>query len=184
MLRAVVDRWWVILVRGIAAMLLGLGMVLWPGVTLWAVILFFGAFTMADGITAIALGVHGKPGGRVWWEMVALGMLALFAGIGAVLWPQITLLIFIYYAGASAIIHGVIEIIAAIKLRKHIAGEWLLGLSGACSILFGILLFSCPITAAKALAIFIGVYMMLFGAMAVALAFRVRSLKSHVSASA
>lgn len=184
MFRAVVDRWWVLLVRGLLAMLCGLGAILWPQVTLWALIVFFGAFTMADGITAIVLGIHGKTDGKVWWEMIALGVLAIIAGLGALLWPGLTLLVFIIYAGVSAVIHGLLEIIAAIKLRKAIEGEWLLALSGLCSIVFGILLFVCPITAATAFAIFIGIYMMVFGAMAVALSFRLRSLKSRLPAGA
>lgn len=184
MLKTVADRWWVMLVRGICVILIGLGAIVWPQVTLFVAILFFGVFTMADGVTAFVLGINGKPDGRVWWEMIALGILAIVAGLGALVWPDLTLAVFIIYAAVSAIVHGVLEIIAAIKLRKVIDGEWLLALSGLFSIGFGILLFVYPIAAAEAFAIVIGIYMLFFGAMAVALALRLKSLKSKRPASA
>lgn len=181
MLQAVVDRWWVLLVRGICAVLIGIGALAWPQMTLWILIVLYGAFTLADGVGAVMLGVAAKREGRVWWEMIALGALAILAGIAAAVWPGVTLLIFVTIAGVSAIVRGVFEILAAIQLRKVIEGEWLLALSGLASIGFGILLLAYPVAGAVAFAYFIGAYMITVGIMAIVLSLRVRSLKSRTN---
>jgi uncharacterized membrane protein HdeD (DUF308 family) len=72
-----------------------------------------------------------------WWALVIRGQVAIAV---TVLMPAITALALVYVIAAWALVTGAFEIAAAIRLRKAIAGEWFLGLSGAASILFGIML--------------------------------------------
>jgi uncharacterized membrane protein HdeD (DUF308 family) len=176
MLDAICRRWWVHLVRGLAAICLGLCAMVWPGITLLVLVFLFAAFTIIDGVTSIILGIRGEQDGSVWWTMVLLGVLAITAGIIAFAWPALTLLVLLAIIAASAIVRGVLEIFAAIRLRKEIKGEWLLALSGVLSIIFGGLLIYRPDVGLVALALLFGAYMMVLGLLAVALSLRLRNI--------
>jgi uncharacterized membrane protein HdeD (DUF308 family) len=177
MLSTIAQLWWVLLLRGIFAALFGVFAIVWPGITLWVLIIAFAAFALVDGIAGIALGISGRVNGRSWWEMILLGLLGVLAGVIAFLWPGLTAVILLIIIASWAIIRGVLEIIAAIKLRRVIDGEWLLILSGLLSVAFGVLLFLRPGAGALAVMWLIGVYMLVFGIMAIALSLRLRSLK-------
>jgi uncharacterized membrane protein HdeD (DUF308 family) len=164
------------MIRGICAIAVGIATAFWPGITLLALVLLFGIFSIVDGVASIVLGVRGEADGTVWWMMVALGVLAIAAGIIALVWPQITLLALLAIIAASAIVRGVLEIIAAVRLRKVIQGEWLLALSGVLSIIFGGLIIWQPVAGLLAIAILIGAYMFALGVVAVALSLKLRGL--------
>src|ERR1700742_469771 len=93
MLTTVCKRWWVLLVRGIAAILFGICAIAWPGITLLYLVTLFGIFSIVDGVAALILGFRGEADGTVWWTMVTLGVVAIAAGIAAFAWPGVTLLI-------------------------------------------------------------------------------------------
>src|SRR5437868_8051876 len=84
---------------------------------------------------------------------------------------------------------GILEIVAAIKLRKLINNEWLLVLAGIASVAFGVVLLLQPAAGALVLIWWVGAYALLFGILLVVLAFRMRDRKStrlnssHVSIS-
>ena len=92
MLSTVCKRWWVLMLRGLAAIALGICAIVWPGMTLLSLVFVFATFTIIDGIAAIVLGFRGEADGTVWWTMVMLGLLAIAAGVIAIAWPGITLL--------------------------------------------------------------------------------------------
>jgi uncharacterized membrane protein HdeD (DUF308 family) len=164
------------MIRGICAIAVGIATAFWPGITLLALVLLFGIFSIVDGVSSIVLGVRGETDGTVWWTMVALGVLAIAAGLIALVWPQVTLLALLAIIAASAIVRGVLEIIAAVRLRKVIQGEWLLALSGVLSIIFGVLIIWQPVAGLLAIAILIGAYMFALGVVAVALSLKLRGL--------
>ena len=164
------------LIRGICAIALGISAIALPEITLWALIVVFGAFAIVDGVTGILLGLRGEPNGTVWWTMVLFGVLAIGAGVTAFAWPQLTALLLLTIIAVWAIIRGVLEIAAAIALRKEIDDEWVLGLSGLLSLAFGVLLMWRPGEGALALVLLIGAYMVAVGIMAVALSLRLRRM--------
>lgn len=176
MLFTICKRWWVLLIRGLAAIALGICAIAWPGPTLLSLVLLFGAFSIIDGIAAIILGFRGEADGTVWWTMVVLGLIAIAAGIAAYAWPGLTLLLLATIIAASAIARGVFEIYAAITLRKELDDEWILGLSGVMSVIFGLLIMFRPGAGLIALTLLIGAYMLALGIFAVALALRLRMM--------
>lgn len=176
MLVFLTTRWPVVLARGIACVLVGVLSVLWPGPTLWTLIVLFGAFAAADGLAALWLGFSARANGRVWWEMVLLGAAVLLAGAAALAWPGLTAVVFVTWIGVSALVRGALEISAAIQLRKVLDDEWLMVLSGGVSILFGAILLTKPAEAALALLLLIGAWMIVVGVMLIGLALRLRSL--------
>ena len=188
MLRMMCGRWWVLLLRGIVAILLGICAIAWPGITLLALAYVFAVFTAIDGLVAVVIGIRGESDGTVWWTMVILGAVAIAAGIIAAVmaltWPGLTLLVLLSVIAASAIVRGVFEIAAAIRLRKEIDDEWILGASGLLSILFGALILARPGVGVIAIAILIGAYMLALGTLAIVLSLRLRRMGNKLEAAA
>ena len=147
----------------------------WPGITLGALVLLYGAYALADGVFAIAAVMAGRTGGRPWWSLLVEGLVGIAVGIMTFAWPGISALVLLYLIAAWAFVTGIFEIVAAIRLREEIRGEWLLALSGILSILFGVALVIWPGAGALALVWVIGAYAIAFGALLIALGFRLRS---------
>jgi uncharacterized membrane protein HdeD (DUF308 family) len=176
MLDIICRRWWLLMMRGICAIIVGICTIVWPGITLLALVVLFGVFSIVDGVAALVLGFRGEADGTVWWTMVCLGALAMLAGIIALAWPGLSLLVLATIIAISALARGVFEIYAAIRLRNEIDDEWILGLSGAMSVIFGLLIMFRPGAGLIAIALLIGAYMLALGVFAVALALRLRAM--------
>jgi len=166
--------WSALALRGVLAILFGFLVFVWPGITLWVLILFFGANALVDGVLALVAAIRGGASGARWWGMLIEGILGIATGIITFVWPGLTALVLLYVIAAWAIIIGVFEIIAAIRLRKEIEGEWLLGLRGVLAIVFGVVLFANPGAGALALVWVIGAFSIALGVLELALAFRLR----------
>jgi uncharacterized membrane protein HdeD (DUF308 family) len=104
----------------------------------------------------------------------------IFAGILTFIWPGLTALGLLIMIAAWAIVTGILEIVAAIKLRKEIKREWLLVVAGLCSVVFGVLLMLMPEAGAVVLVLWIGAYALVFGILLMVLAFKVRRLGKEV----
>src|ERR1700742_4231352 len=135
--------WWLILLRGIAAIVFGILAFIWPGITLLTLILFYGAFALADGVLALAHAIMGGNVGSRWW-LALVGVAGIAAGLVTFFMPGVTALVLLIFIACWAIALGIFQIIGAIRLRKEIDNEWLIGLSGALSVLFGIVLLAAP----------------------------------------
>jgi uncharacterized membrane protein HdeD (DUF308 family) len=175
---ALADRWWAVLLRGIFAVLFGALAILVPGVTLAVLILLFGAYAVVDGIFNLVAAFRGESGDR-WWELALEGIVSLGAGIVAWVMPGLTAVVFVVLVGIWAIITGVLEIVAAVRLRREIKGEWLLALGGVASVVFGGFVLAYPGLGALALVLWIGAYAIVFGVILIALAFRLRGWRAE-----
>jgi uncharacterized membrane protein HdeD (DUF308 family) len=181
MLKTLCDRWQVVLLHGILAVVLGVTAVMWPGITLVSLVWVFAAFAIIDGVACVVLGIRGGTDGKLWWAMILMGVVSIAAGILSFAMPGVTALVLLAIIAWSAIVRGVFQIWAAISLRKAIDDEWILGISGAFSILFGVLLLARPGAGALTVVLLIGAYMMAIGVMAIALALRLRRIKNKMS---
>lgn len=168
-------NWWSLVIRGIVAILVGVITFVWPGITLGALILLFGAYALLDGIFAIIGAWKAARAHERWGALVFEGIAGIGASAVTVVLPGITALVLVYVIAAWAVVTGSLEIMAAMRLRKYISGEWLLILSGVASILFGILAIVIPLVGALAIALGFGIYAIVFGALLVSLGFRLRS---------
>ena len=168
-------NWWLVALRGLAAIVFGVLAFVWPAITLWALVLLFGAYMLVDGIFAIVAAVRAAGREARWWLLLIEGVLGVLAGLVAAFWPGLTALALLYFVAAWAIVTGILEIAGAIRLRREIEGEWALGLSGALSLLFGVLLVVIPAPAGLlSLVWLIGAYALAFGVLLLVLAFRLR----------
>jgi uncharacterized membrane protein HdeD (DUF308 family) len=165
--------WWVLALRGALAILFGVLVILWPALAWVVVVASFAAFALIDGAFAIVAAFAGGQGR--WWALLLEGVLGISAGVLTILWPGITQLVLLFFIAYWAIATGVFEIVAAIRLRKEIEGEWVLALSGVLSVLFGLALVILPGAGALAVAWLIAGYALAFGALMLAVAFRLRS---------
>src|SRR5215470_1738558 len=134
------SSWWALTIRGIVAILFGVFTFFWPAITLTVLALVFGAYALIDGVFTIVAVFRGGRAQYRWWVLLLEGIVSLGAGLVTFLWPGITVVALIYVLAAWAVLTGLLELAAAIQLRKHITGEWLLALAGIASFLFGVLL--------------------------------------------
>jgi uncharacterized membrane protein HdeD (DUF308 family) len=164
-----------LIIRGIVGLIIGLVSFTWPGLTIAVLVAIFGLFALIDGFTNIVLGLtHTPEHGRSWAHLLQ-GLVGVAAGIVTFVWPGITTLALIWVIAAWAIITGVLEIIAAVRLRRIVPGEWMLALAGILSLIFGFLVFAYPTAGAVGIAWVLGVYAGLAGIVLIVLGIRLRS---------
>ena len=175
------QNWWALALRGAAAILFGLVALFWPPGAIAALVAVFGAYALVDGIFNLVGAVRAGRAGQRWGALVFEGVVSILVGFITLFWPRLTALALVLWVAAWSLVTGVAEIVAAIRLRKQIEGEWLLVLSGILSVAFGILLFISPLVGAIAIAIWIGAYSLVFGALLVGLSLRLRSWASTQS---
>jgi uncharacterized membrane protein HdeD (DUF308 family) len=174
MVRNLAQNWWALVIRGVAGVLFGIGALVWPPVAVAALVLLFGAYALVDGIFNIVAAVRAPREGRRWGWLTFSGVIGIAAGLITFFWPGFTTLALVVVVASWSVVTGVAEIVAAIRLRKLIRHEWLWILSGLLSVAFGVLLALLPAAGAVALAIWIGAYMLVFGALLIAFGLRLR----------
>jgi uncharacterized membrane protein HdeD (DUF308 family) len=175
----IADRWWTFVLRGIFAILFGLLTWFLPGIALLTLVFMFGFYAIADGVFNIAAAFSRNRSAEretPWWALLIQGVLSIIAGCLAFFIPGLTALALLYLIGGWAIATGVLSIVAAVRLRKQITGEWVMVLSGVLSIIFGVLLFAFPGPGALAVLIWIGAYAVVFGIMLISLGVRLRKI--------
>jgi len=174
-------NWGWIVVRGIAALIFGVLALVLPGITLAALVLLWGAYALADGIIALIAAFRIRDRGKPFWALVVVGILGVAAGILTFIWPGMTAIVLLAFIAAWSLVMGIFQIIAAVRLRKSIENEWLLGLSGLLSVIFGVLMLINPGAGALAVIWVIGAYAILFGVLLIALGLKLRSRTHHSS---
>jgi uncharacterized membrane protein HdeD (DUF308 family) len=170
-------NWWLLALRGLVAVIFGVLAFVWPEVTILTLVYLFGAYAMANGILAFVVAYKAPKGYSRLGSLIVGGVISIAAGIIAFLLPEITALGLVILIAAWAIVTGVLEIVAAMRLRKVITNEWLLVLAGIASIAFGVVAFFMPSASALALMWWIGAYTLAFGVLLLVLAFRMRHWK-------
>ena len=174
MIETLSGSWWWLVVRGVAALAFGILAIAWPGLTR----LLLSAFCAAYAIISGGLGIIGalrNRGERGWWLVLLLGVVGVAAGVIAVFFPGITALALIIVMGVNAVFSGVLDLAMAVRLRREIRGEWLLGLAGLVSILFGAFVIAVPGAGALALVWLLALYAIATGVLFVVLGFKLRS---------
>jgi uncharacterized membrane protein HdeD (DUF308 family) len=168
--------WSVLALRGAFGILFGALALMWPQLTLLTLVALFAAYALLSGMTAIVGAIRNRKRDDDWWVMLLLGIVSTGAGILAIANPAVTALVLVLVIGANALVTGVLDIVAAIRLRKAIEGEWMLALSGLASIAFGAIVFFAPEAGALATVWLISMYAFVTGALLLVAAFRVRAV--------
>jgi uncharacterized membrane protein HdeD (DUF308 family) len=169
-------NWWLLVVRGLLAILFGLIALFWPGLTWLILIVMFGGYAIMDGVFAMLSGVVSSSYSPRWWVFLLEGVVSVAAGVIAWMRPGLASFVLIIVIAVWAILTGVLEIAAAIRLRREIKNEWMLALGGFVSIVLGVLMFFQPATGGLVITLMIGAYALMFGMLLVMLGFRLRKL--------
>lgn len=164
--------WWTLGIRGLFAVLFGIGALLWPGFTLLVLVIFIGAYFLVDGAMGVVAAFQGRGYFRRWWLLLIEGLVGIVIGIMTFFGPLITAIVLLYFVASWAIVTGFLEIAAAFTGRLSVAHEWTLALAGIISVLFGVFLALRPAAGILALVWGIGIYAILFGILLLVRAFQ------------
>src|SRR5690606_28760402 len=134
MLMDLARNWWIFLIRGIAAVVFAVLAFFFPGLTLEVLVLLVAAYLVVDGIFTIINGIGNRATNNRWWTDVIEGLLGIVLGVVMFLFVPATLTVLAIFISAWAVVTGILEIVAAIRLREVIEGEWALILGGILSI--------------------------------------------------
>jgi uncharacterized membrane protein HdeD (DUF308 family) len=172
------GNWWTFILRGIFAILFGLILFIRPDIGVLTLVFVFSIYAIADGVFSLVAAFR-RSGGTAagqppWWALLISGVLSIIAGVLGFALPIVTAVALLYLIAAWAIVTGVFQIVAAIRLRKQITGEWLLALSGVLSIVLGALLALFPGPGAVALVIWVGAFAVAYGILLIMLGVRLR----------
>jgi uncharacterized membrane protein HdeD (DUF308 family) len=162
MMRPYVGSWKRLAVHGVAAVLFGLGTLVWPGITLWSLVLLWGAFAFVDGVTALSAAFTDQLLVHRGWVAFS-GLTGIAAGIVTFLWPSMTALALLVVIAIWSLLIGASRIAFAISMRKQVSGAWSIALGGALLVLLGVILVANPGAGAIGITWAIGGLAFLFG---------------------
>lgn len=167
------PKWSSLSFRGIVSILFGVTAFAWPGITLAALVLLFGAYAFIDGVTTLAVAV--QRGALPNRSLLAVdGLFGIAAGVVTLFWPGITLLALVFVVGIRFVLTGALQIATAIQLRSELQTPVLYGLAGGASVILGILAFVLPGITALVLVTMLAAFALVFGVMMLVVAFRMR----------
>lgn len=168
--------WWVVLIRGILAVLFGIVALVWPGITVWALVVVFAVYAIVDGAVLVWHSIRDRATLDGWGLWLAMGVVSVLAGLVALFWPGITALVLLYLIAFYAILFGIIGIVGALRFRKVPESGWVWSLiAGVVAVLFGVLLLIFPGSGILGLIVLLGIYAILFGILLIVMSFQVRS---------
>lgn len=175
--------WWMILLRGVCAVLFGISAIAWPGLTLVTLTMLIAVYAFVDGIFEVLHAIGHRQELENWGLLLLEGVFGILFGVIVFQSPELTTaigaVIVGLYIAAWAIVTGAMRIAMAVRLRKEIEGEWLLGLSGAVSILFGLVIMLQPTVGAIGLLYLVALWAILLGAFLIAFAFKARKFANR-----
>jgi uncharacterized membrane protein HdeD (DUF308 family) len=166
--------------RGALAVAFGVAAIAWPAKTLAVIVVAFGAYALVDGcyLCVSALSARGERNRGMY---LAAGLAGTLLGIFMLAVPTTSLVLLLYAVAAWAILKGILEIIVALRLRALIEGEWLYGLAGALSLALGVIIFASPSLGAVVFLTWLALYALLFGAVLIGIALRLRRAQLHLA---
>ena len=175
MANAAYDKWRVVLLRGLLWIAFGIVALVWPGITLAALILLFGLFAIIEGIVAAIFAIMGRHFSPRWWLALIAGLLGIAVGVVAFMWPGLTALVLLFLIAIRLVVVGVLELVAGIRPPVPMGDRGWVIFSGIISIVFGVVLMLLPVAGALAIIWLIGAFAIVFGIVVSALSFRLRS---------
>jgi uncharacterized membrane protein HdeD (DUF308 family) len=178
------KNWWSLLIRGLVAISLGVLTVVNHGMKLGTLVLLFGCYALIDGLVSFAGIMRAAEGHERWASLLVEAVAGITVGAIALAWPSLSAMSLVYIIAAWALLTGLVEIAASVRLRRHVEGEWLLALSGVASLVLGILILALPLAGPLAIAYWVGAYAFVFGGLLVGLGFRLRAWDRRLPRSA
>ncbi len=164
--------WWMILIRGIALLLLGLLAIAWPGLTLLILAYFFALYVLVAGIINTISGIVSINKRRGWFLSLLLGIIELGVGVYVLRIPGLPLALFIAVIGFTFMVQGILEIIVAFADRD-VGTRVLEIITGILGVIAGFFILRYPLAGGIAFVWVIGIYGLIGGAIRIAIALSV-----------
>ena len=177
----ITGNWWAPVSSGVLSGAIGIAALIWPSKTVEVLALMFGIYAFVSGAIWLAFSGLAADLSERWWPFAVNGIVGIGVGVLTFAEPRVMAVALVSVLGAWALLRGALEIVAALRFHQIIFNAWLLGLSGALAVLFGIWVLAQPNAAATTLALLFGVYAVLAGAAQIWLGIWLRSLKQAVS---
>jgi uncharacterized membrane protein HdeD (DUF308 family) len=153
---------WALGLNGALSIALGVAIIVWPGISLYTLVIVFGAYALARGVIGLGAAFTGAfESGRGWLIVSSLAGIAV--GVLAFLWTGMSALALLYVIASYAIVLGIVAIAGAFWLPLDGGDSVLLALTGFLSILFGVVMFAKPGAGALALLALIAAYALISG---------------------
>lgn len=172
--------WWVFLVSGIASVVFGVLAFVNPLVALFVLAMFFAAYLLVDGVSNI-VGSFQNRGKDGWWILLLIGILGTLVGGYALLNPPVSMLAFVYLVAFEALLLGAFLLMLGYKVRKATTREWILYLTGALSLVFGVLVLVNPAAGSVKIVYLIASWAIVVGMFKIAFAFKARNLRERLA---
>lgn len=169
-----------IVLRGIAALLFGLVAIFWPGISLGALVILFGAYALADGLIALVASLRMARGEPSRSFVALTGITGILIGLISILWPQATIMLLLYMVAAWALLFGIIEIAGSLRLKRQVSPDWPLSKGGIILVAFALLLIAFPGAVAVAATWVIGIFALMIGVALLGFAWRRRARDSAI----
>jgi len=171
--------WWLIALRGVVSVLFGIAVIALPEIALPVLVILFGAYALVDGAASVLAAIGDRKVNDRWWALALEGLMGVAVGIVTFFWPEITAVALLYLIAAWALVTGIFEIVAAIRMRKELDNEWMLIILGILSIAFAVVMILNPAAGALAVVTVIGAYAIAFGILLIGLSFRLKGSKAR-----
>lgn len=173
--RTMSEHWWVVLLRGVLAILFGVLAYTWPGLTALILVTIWGVYALIDGVFGVIAGIRGK-----WTSLVIMGLLGIAAGLVALLRPGLAAVSLLWVLAIWVIVAGAMQIGAAIRLRKEVQGEWMWILSGLLMVGLGLVFFLRPGAGILSVTWLLASLAIVWGILLVMLSFKLKGLKGRM----
>ena len=188
MLGTLLRSWWVMVVRGLFAILFGIITLtwtpVWSDITVFVIVTIFGAFFMLDGLIEIWVGFAARGSAEHWWTDALPGVLSVILGTAIIAWPGITAIALMYAIAGWMVVIGGVMVYQGLRLREDVSGELSLLTTGALSLVLGFGFMIVPVDDAVRLAWLIGAWIIVFGALLVRTGWRIGRIERGLHAEA
>ncbi|MFA6492754.1 MAG: HdeD family acid-resistance protein [Patescibacteria group bacterium] len=171
------NYWWIVLIRGIVAIIFAFLALFWTGFTLELIVIFFGVYALLDGIFAIFAAIKAIANHRKWWLLLLEGIIGIVVAITVFSWPVLTAVVFVYLIAIWAILTGILEFFVGLAAPWEAIGKWLVIFTGILSIILGVIMLSMPLISIVLLIWLVGIYALVAGLMLVIFSFQLKSIK-------
>lgn len=177
-MRMMQANWWMLTIRGIAALLFGFAALFWPGVTLYTLVLLFSAWILVDGVVRLVSGISHLGENAHGLLAMVVGFVELGGGVYLIRHPGITLKTFLGVIGFLLIINGVISVVASLAAKESATGKMLGIMLGVLAALAGIFMLMEPVSSGLAFTWILGLYGLITGPMLIAMSLDLHKMKN------
>ena len=153
---------WMLGLHGLASVVFGVMILAWPGISVYALTIVFGAYTLATGIVEFGTAFTAQGREERGW-LILRGLLGITGGVLVFAWPGISELALLYVIGAYAVALGILFVIGSFRLPLAGPDKASMILTGAVPIVFGIVIFAKPGAGALAVLALIAAFALVTG---------------------